>query len=501
MKDSQPEADKKKDNSKKPANADDGQPLKFSYMIALNSLKKNKLQTILTMIGMTIGVATVVTMIAVGSGAQKSIETEVRAAGMNVLTVQAGNFQIARGIASGQDSAGNDPSEQGEMNDYYIPDRLKKNLRFGDFAAGQGAADTLTLDDADAIRKQVGPVQYASGGVADHANVNFGDQTHFAALHGEQADIFKIKKAWVLEAGRFFTKKEEQSGAHVLVLGDLASQALFHDKNPVGSTLTVHGIPFEIIGVFSTGSWMVGEGQGDDQFDAVYMPISVAQEMLKIPFLETITVSTSSIGDVPTAQYEITDLLRVRHKIAEGMADDFRVFSQAGKSITKTGVQTEVARSMVDSDKSLESVTLNQLATTMDQSSRTMTVLLASIATVSMIVGGIGIMNIMLLSVVERTREIGIRRAVGATSHDVMLQFLLESITLSLTGGILGIVLGAIFAALISLLAKWSTSISVVSVLVSFGLSAAIGIGFGYYPAKKAAEVSPMDSLRYETAG
>ncbi|WP_162538901.1 ABC transporter permease [Granulicella sp. WH15] len=474
--------------------------MKHSYLIAINALKKNKLQTILTMVGMTIGVATVVTMIAVGSGAQNAIEDEVRAAGMNLITVQAGNYQNQRGIASGQDSAGNDPSGADALKDGYIPDRLKKNLRLGDFAAGKGAADTLSLDDADAIRKRVTLVQYVSPGLHDHANVSVGSSIHFTALHGEGTDIFNIKRAWALMSGRFFSQREEANGDHVVVIGSIVNHALFHDEDPVGKSITIHNVPFQVVGVFGSGSWMVQENTGDDQFDAVYMPVTTAQSLLHAPFLNTITVSTYSVGDVPDAGYEITDVLRERHKIDEGLSDDFRVLTQAGTAITKTGVDPEVARSMVGSGKSLDDVTLKQLAKTMDQSSRTMTVLLACIGTVSMIVGGIGIMNIMLLSVVERTREIGIRRAVGASSQDVMQQFLMESITLSLAGGVLGIIVGVITSAAITQIIKWSTSISFVSVMVSFGISAAIGIFFGYYPARKASRVSPMESLRYEAA-
>jgi ABC-type antimicrobial peptide transport system permease subunit len=471
----------------------------FSYWIAIKALRKNKLQTILTMIGMTIGVATVVTMIAVGSGAQQSIERQIRAAGMNILSVAAGNYQNERSIASGQDSEGNDPTADDALKDGFIPDRLKKTLRLGDFVAGKGSAKTLTLEDAAEIRK-LPLIQYVSPGLHDHTNVYFGDSTHFTAMHGESRDIFSIRRAWTLVFGRFFTPEEEAAGAQVVVLGDVVSQSLFGDKNPVGQTITLHKLPYTIVGVVASNSWTATESVGDDQFDAVYLPIRTVQRILNVPYLSALTLSTFSIGDVTDASVEVTDLLRQRHKIYEGSPDDFRVYTQAGQTITKTGVQAEVARAMVGSGKSLENVTLDELAKTMDQSSRTMTVLLTCIGTVSMIVGGIGIMNIMLLSVVERTREIGIRRAVGARSHDVMLQFLWESVTLSLSGGILGILIGVLVSLLLQAGGRWATSISFWSVAVSFAISAIIGVFFGYYPARKAALVSPMDSLRYETA-
>ena len=194
----------------------------------------------------------------------------------------------------------------------------------------------------------------------------------------------------------------------------------------------------------------------------------------------------------------ITDLLRVRHHIGARTPDDFTVTNQARQALARGGMRPEVARAVVGNVAGLEKVTLEQLGKTLDRASATMTALLASIATVSLVVGGIGIMNIMLLSVIERTREIGIRRAVGARSHDVLLQFLLESVTLSVAGGLLGILIGCLISLLISRSLQWSATISFLSVALSFGVSAAIGIFFGYYPARQASRVAPLTSLRYE---
>ncbi|QHN04515.1 FtsX-like permease family protein [Granulicella sp. WH15] len=492
----------------------------FSYLVALKSLQKNKLQTILTMVGMMIGVATVVTMIALGSGAQKAIQDQVRAAGMNLITVTAGNYQVERVDDSGSDgmdgpatkaafhvpsrgqgarlaSATWDPNIKLHKAFVFVPNRLKNQLRPGDFKAGHGAAETLTMDDVDAIQKLSG-IQFVSSGLHGNINAIAGDKRYFTRMHGEGTEIIDIRRGWALRYGRFYTRREQNKAAHVVVLGDVASKGLFGDTNPVGKTVTIKDQPFEVIGVVATNTWMVPETEGDDQFDAVYIPITTVQQLLKISYLSTVTITTSSTGDVTPILKAVTELLRKRHGITLDMPDDFIVSSQARKAMSKGGVQTDVARAVMGNVNGLEKVTLEELGKTLDRASTTMTALLVSVATVSMVVGGIGIMNIMLLSVTERTREIGIRRAVGARSDDVMKQFLYEAITLSLSGGILGILVGVIISISITQFVHWSTNVSGLSIIISFGISAMVGIFFGYYPAREASRVSPMDSLRYE---
>jgi putative ABC transport system permease protein len=222
------------------------------------------------------------------------------------------------------------------------------------------------------------------------------------------------------------------------------------------------------------------------------------QHLLNLSKLNDITVTTQSTGDVTRLSKVITNLLRTRHGIGSNSPDDFQVTSQASGALTKGGLRPDVASAVTGNVAGLDKLTLDQLGKTLDKSSRTMTALLGSIATVSLIVGGIGIMNIMMLSVTERTREIGIRRAVGARAHEVLMQFLMESITLSVVGGLLGVLLGVVCAASIAHMVQWSTSISPVAVAVSFGISAAVGIFFGYYPARQASQVAPLSSLRYE---
>jgi len=493
-----------------------------SIFIAIRALQRNKLQTILTMTGMTIGVATVLTMIALGSGAQRAIQDQVRAAGMNVIIVTSGNYKGAQQWTSdgeeeepaayhpqGRDAARWrtavwDTSMKARLRPVFAPsDNPNQAMaRAGENEAGLGGATTLTVADADEIRKISG-VQYVSAGMHENVHAAYGDTagsgtTWFTRVHGDDPSLPGIKRAWMFPHGRFFNEREEKKGENVAVLGSIVSQKLFGDANPVGKTIALRDQKVEVVGVVASSTWMVTAAAGDDEFDAIYIPITTAQRLLQRQYLSNITITTASTGDVTKVLKATTALLRQRHGIAVTMPDDFVVSSQARKALGKGGMRTDIAKAVVGNVDGLEKVTLDQLGKTLDQASRTMSALLASIAAVSLIVGGIGIMNIMLLSVTERTKEIGIRRAVGAKSGDVLRQFLFESIGLSVAGGVLGILIGVIAAHSISRFVQWSTSVSAASVLISFGISAAVGIFFGYYPAREASRVTPMTSLRYE---
>jgi putative ABC transport system permease protein len=496
--------------------------LQTSWIISLKALRRNKLQTALTMIGMTIGVATVLTMIALGSGAQSAIQDQVKAAGMNLIVVKAGNYQLQ------QEAVPDDAIEPAafytdprsnphlgtavytpgsarlrqtffhpEDDPFAVHDHPTSRQRLGDSEAGLGSAATLTISDADAIRKVSG-VQYVSEGIHENAHIAYQGQRWFTRMHGDDVSMPKIKRAWVFPHGGYFSKREEANGEQVVVLGSIVAEKLFGTDNPVGKTVTLWNQHFKVTGVVSSSSWMVAPAAGDDEFDAIYIPVTTVQKLLNLSKLNDITVTTASTGDVTRVTKAITDLLRSRHNIAFRTPDDFQVTSQARKALAKGGMRSDIQRAVVGNVSGLEKVTLEQLGKTLDRASATMTALLASIATVSLIVGGIGIMNIMLLSVTERTREIGIRRAVGARANDVLLQFLLESITLSVVGGLLGILIGYVVSGFISKILQWSTQVSPISVAVSFGISAAVGIFFGYYPAKQASRVLPIASLRYE---
>ena len=465
--------------------------LQKSRAIATRALLRNRLQTVLTISGMTVGVATVLTMIALGSGAQKAIQDQVRAAGMNVIVVTAGNYKMPQQWTS--DGETEDPTTDAGVSN---PTADEKD-RDPENGAGLGASDKLSLEDAAAIADLPG-VQYSSSGIEDNARVESGDNGWFTRLHGEGAAIPKIRRAWTLTHGRFFSEREVEKTQDVAVLGSIVSQHVFGDEDPVGKKITAKGHTFTVIGEIASTSWMVPATQGDDQFDAIYVPVTTAQSVMHRKSLNRLTVSTASTGEVTKVSQAMGALLRRRHDLGPDQPSDFVVASEAHKSLSKGGMRTDVAKAVVGNVGYLDKVTLDQLGKTLDRASRTMTALLASVATVSLVVGGIGIMNIMLLSVTERTREIGIRRAVGARSDEVMLQFLMEAIILSLMGGLLGILGGIVAAKSISSLVQWSTSVSPAAVALSFGVSAAVGIVFGYYPAREASRVTPMTSLRYE---
>jgi putative ABC transport system permease protein len=488
--------------------------------ISLRALSRNKLQTGLTMIGMTIGVATVLTMISVGSGAETAIQDQVKAAGMNMIVVTAGNYKmkteddfgVVEPAAYHHRKVRRPVVESAVWNltdgvrmilvhpeddPLAVHDHPTASQRLGDSEAGLGAAATLTSGDAEAIRKLRG-VQFVSEGVHQNVHAVSGDKRWFTRVHGDDNSLPKIRRAWVFKHGRFYDSSEEKSAKQVMVLGSVVAEKLFGDANPVGKTVSIWKTDFTVIGVVDTGSWMVPATAGDDQFDAIYVPFTTVHRLLNLSKLNDITITCSSSGEVTSISNAVTSVLRKRHGIKSTMPDDFGVASQARKALAGGGMRPEVSKAVVGNVKGLEKVTLEQLGKTLDRASRTMTALLGSIAAVSLLVGGIGIMNIMLLSVTERTREIGIRRAIGARGKDVLKQFLIEAIVLSAAGGLAGVFIGVIAAASISHVVQWTTSISPISIAVSLGVAASVGVFFGYYPARQAARVLPIESLRYE---
>jgi putative ABC transport system permease protein len=376
-------------------------------------------------------------------------------------------------------------------------DHPRASQRLGDTEAGLGAAATLTSADAEAIRRIAG-VQYVAEGIHENAHVEAGTKRWFTRLHGTDVQLPQIRRAWSFADGRFFTPREQRSGAQVMVLGSIVARKLFSDAGAVGRDVKLWNQPFRVVGVVTTTNVLTAPSVGDDQFDAVYVPFTTVHRLLNLTKLNDITITAASTGEVTRIAKEVTALLRARHRIAESMPDDFTVVTQARQALARGGLRPEVARAVVGNVEGLEKVTLEQLAKTLERASRTMTALLAGIAAVSLLVGGIGIMNIMLLSVTERTREIGIRRASGARRRDVLVQFLIEAVLLSLIGGVVGVTLGFAAAGSISQVFHWSTSISPAAVALSFGSAAAVGMFFGWYPARQAARLHPIESLRYE---
>jgi putative ABC transport system permease protein len=495
-----------------------------SLAIALRALRRNRLQTLLTVAGMTIGVAAVLAMIAIGTGAEAAIEDQIRAAGMNLIVVTAGNYKVKAtddfGGGAVEPSAAlrrDEPTllrnpqfalrnpQSAIRNTAFHPedDPMEKHdhptarQRLGDIEAGLGSAATLTAADAAAIRGIRG-VQYVAEGLHQNVHVKTGDKRWFTRLHGTDVRLPLIRRAWTIRSGRFFNAGEQSRAEQVMVLGSVAAQRLFADANPVGREVTIWNQPFRVVGVVTTTSWMVAPAPGDDQFDAVYVPFSTIHRLLNLAKLNDITITATSTGEVSRIMSDVTTLLRVRHGISEEKPDDFTVTTQARQALARGGMRPDVARAVVGNVSGLEKVTLEQLGKTLDRATRTMTALLAGIAAVSLLVGGMGIMNIMLLSVTERTREIGIRRAVGARARDVRSQFVLEAVALSVAGGLLGVLVGLAAARALSHYLRWATTISPAAVILSVGVAAAVGIFFGWYPAKQAARLDPIQSLRYE---
>jgi putative ABC transport system permease protein len=448
-----------------------------SFRLALKALRRHKLRAGLTMLGITIGVGAVITMVALGAAAQQTVSREVQSAGTNLIQIRAGNY------TRGGESV--------------------------NIATGMGSATTLTASDAEAIG-QVKGVKYFAAGVRLRGWISSGDQRYYTQVIGTDG-AFPLIYMWSFSRGKFFTQKEVSSGAAVAVLGTAVRDRLFGDVNPVGREIQVHGQAFRIVGLASTTD--------DDQSEAVYVPYTTLQRLLHIDYLHLITVSAVQAGDATGVVEQIVPLLRKRHGLDGGashvqhsglggnqmpqsgtggmIADDFTVKTQAAEALTK-GLYTSVAAFVLANMPKVDQINLQEMAGTLNRAGATMTALLASIAAISLMVGGIGIMNIMMVSVTERTREIGIRRAVGAKKRDVLLQFLVEAVTLSLCGGVVGIVLGFLTSLLVTQIFEWPTSVPAWAIALAFGISGAVGVFFGFYPARRASQLPPIDALRYE---
>jgi len=398
--------------------------------VAMRALTRNKMRSVLTMLGIIIGVGAVIAMVGVGEGASEQVQARIQAMGSNLLYVQSGSHQA------------------------------------GVVHVGWGATKTLRYDDELAILAQVPTVRAAAAGTNYSAQVIYEQNNWGTHINGTEPSYFDIRN-WTFDLGASFSTQDVTDDNNVAVLGATVVQNLFPDgTDPVGKEIRIKNLPFRVVGT------LVPKGQsgmGSDQDDNVYIPFTTLLKKLSGQYwLSNIAVSAVSDEATDAAQQQITDLLRSRHRIRPGQPDDFSVRNLAA------------------------------FADVANASSTIMTILLASIASVSLLVGGIGIMNIMLVSVTERTREIGIRMAVGATEADVQRQFLIEALVLAGVGGVIGIFFGLITSWLISAFASWPVDVSLVSIVVAALFSAGIGIFFGFYPAKKAARLDPIEALRFE---
>lgn len=399
-----------------------------AFKVSYKTLKKNKVRSILTTLGIIIGVASVITMVALTQGAKKTIEEQITSLGGNSLV-----------IASGSKTRGG-------------------------VTMGSGWVNTLTALDAEAIR-QLPMVTYVSPTLSTTGQIVWGNRNWFTAIVGASPD-FAFINDWFPERGNFFIQEDVLNAELVCVLGRSVALNLFGYQNPIGETVRIGHNSFKVIGV------LISKGQtpgGSDQDDIVVIPYTTLQKrIMGITTVAKITLSVRTQRDVPIAEAHITQLLRGRHQIRPGMPDDFSIKTQ------------------VDITKRIFTI------------SKVMTILLGSIASISLIVGGIGIMNIMLVSVTERTKEIGIRMSVGARGKDILLQFLIEALVLSLIGGLIGIAVGIVSSRVASIFTRWPSLVSFGSILLAFSFAGIIGIFFGIYPAKKASKLDPIEALRYE---
>lgn len=446
--------------------------LPTSVSVAWEALGRHKLRTALAMLGLIIGVAAVIAMVALGNGAQAAVDEEVRTTGTNLVFVRAGNY--TRG---------------GE----YL-----------NIAAGAGQATTLTPADAAAIGELEG-VEHFSPVVEDRAFVEAGRRRVFAPVHGT-GEAFPLLSGWEVRPGRYLAGEEVRSGARVVVLGATVAATLFGESaRAVGQTVSIRGESFQVVGVSGSPE--------REQAEAVFVPYPRLQAMLGIGHLHGVTVAARQAGEASGVAEQITRLLRERHGIpspagpgrprTQGLAgagpvpDDFTVRTEAAQALTQ-GLYTYAAAFALASMPRLDEVTSEEMVNTVQQANNTMTALLAGIAAVSLIVGGLGIMNIMMLAVTERTREIGLRISVGARGRDVLLQFLTEAASIGVLGGLLGIAFGFAGAGALTRLLQWPTQVSAGAVALAFGLSVAVGVFFGYYPAFRASRLDPIDALRHE---
>jgi putative ABC transport system permease protein len=396
------------------------------FRIALRALRRNKLRTLLTMLGIIIGVTAVISAVSIGTGAKVEVEARVASIGQNVLTVFPGSFST------------------------------------GGARGGMGSRSTLTDADALAITREVANVVAVSCEVRDRNQIQANGLNWNTQVQGESPDYLSVR-AWELASGAMFSDADVRSASKVCVIGKTVADELFSGSDPVGQTVRIRDIPFKILGVLKAKGVNFF---GQDQDDTVVVPYTSAMRRLSgRDFLSGILIQADKAENMERMQQDITAVLQQRRG---GREPDF---------IVRTQLETA------------------EMATA---TAKTMTVLVGGVAAISLVVGGIGIMNIMLVSVTERTREIGIRMAIGARGRDILLQFLIEAVTLSIIGGVLGITGGILVSKIISAKAGWTTVTSETSIIVAFLFSAGVGIFFGFYPARKASKLDPIDALRYE---
>lgn len=404
---------------------------KSTLKMAVVSLKINKMRSMLTSLGIIIGVSAVIIMLAVGTGAREKVQKDMESMGSNLLTIRSASAKT------------------------------------GGVRMGMGTRPTLTIKDTEAIKKNARGISAVSSVSTESKQLTYGNQNWASTVYGINPEYFYIKN-YEIDMGRGFTPEDIKNSAKVAVIGATVASELFGDLDPRDRIMRVGGIPFKVIGTLKSK----GSMGPMDQDDLIFIPITTAQKKVfgtTFPgTVSMIVVKGSDPDDVSLAEQDIEELLVARHRIGKNQENDFEIRNSA------------------------------EFQEKMKSTVQTFAILLASIASVSLLVGGIGIMNIMLVSVTERTKEIGIRMAIGAKPSDIRVQFLIESFLLSIIGGLIGVAVGILGAELVQISGVMSVSISLFSIVLSLGFSGAIGVLFGYYPAYKASLLNPIDALRYE---
>ncbi|GFO53791.1 multidrug ABC transporter substrate-binding protein [Geomonas sp. Red276] len=403
-----------------------------SFRIALRALRVNKMRALLTMLGIIIGIAAVIAMVAIGAGASKMISDQIASIGSNLLLV------------------------------------LPGSVTSGGMRSGSGATQTLTYDDAKAIKAECPSVAQVAPTVRGSGQVVYGNQNWSTVISGVTPEMLVVRD-WAVVSGRNFTQSDVDGATKYCLIGQTVAENLFGDTDPIGKIIRVRKIPFTVVGLLDRKGQ---SPQGQDQDDVIYVPLTTAQRKLiggQFPnTVGALMIQAKSAEVLKKAEEEVTALLNQRHRVGPSREPDYMIRN------------------------------LSEILAVSEQSSKVMSLLLGAVASISLVVGGIGIMNIMLVSVTERTREIGIRIAIGAKQRDILLQFLTEAVLLTTCGGLLGMLLGVAGAHLVAILVGWPTLVSINTILIAFLFSAGVGVFFGFYPARKAASLNPIDALRYE---
>jgi putative ABC transport system permease protein len=403
-----------------------------SLLIAVRALRVNKMRALLTMLGIIIGIAAVIAMVAIGAGASKMISDQISSIGSNLLLVIPGSTTS------------------------------------GGMRSGSGSTQTLTYDDAKAIKAECPSVANVAPTVRGSGQVVYGNQNWSTVLNGVTPEMVEVRD-WTLVAGRNITQSDVDGATKNCLIGQTVADNLFGATDPVGKIIRIKKIPFTVVGLLGRKGQ---SPQGQDQDDVIYVPLRTAQRKLlgsQFPNVVSAMMVQAKGADVlKKAEEEVTALLNQRHRVGPSREADYSIRN------------------------------LSEILAVSEQASKVMSMLLGAVASISLVVGGIGIMNIMLVSVTERTREIGIRIAIGAKKRDIMLQFLTEAVLLTTCGGIIGMLLGVAGARLVASLVGWPTLVSLNTIVIAFAFSAGVGVFFGFYPARRAASLNPIEALRYE---